>query len=78
MLARELAMERMRRADVAMGAASGTEVDNAGTSLTQTTALEATTTGGRRKPTPMSDSFMAARLVPMAAPLTINVEQKVR
>lgn len=74
MLARELAMERMRRAGAAnmhseLTARGGAEAG----------ALMLPATGAARKggSTPMFDSFMAARLAPTAAPLNLTVEKKV-
>lgn len=72
-------MERMRRAEAAnappvedSAAASGTTISGG----LKSQAASANVTG-RRKTVPMSDSFMAARLAPTAAPLTTAVEKKV-
>lgn len=83
MLARELAMERMRRAEAAnvppvKNNGGGTEGASVASPLATDVKLPATTaTDGRRKAVPISDSFMAARLAPTAAPLMAAVEKKV-
>ncbi|VDM32681.1 unnamed protein product [Hydatigera taeniaeformis] len=75
MLARELAMERMRRAEAAnLPSELAVESDAKG----NVSMLPGATAVRKRKSTPTFDSFMAARLAPKAAPLDITVEKKVR
>ncbi|VDK35769.1 unnamed protein product [Taenia asiatica] len=74
-LARELAMERMRRAEAAN---MHSELVKGGEAEANTSILSATTTVRKGRSTPMFDSFMAARLAPTAAPLNLTVEKKVR
>lgn len=80
MLARELAMERMRRAEESGATPSRAKLEtNVGASASplETSAKSPVPAGGKRKAMPMSDSFMAARLAPRAASLTVTVEKKV-
>ncbi|CDS40267.1 chromosome transmission fidelity protein 18 [Echinococcus multilocularis] len=75
MLAREVARERMRRAEAANAPPElvGREADN------NTSMIPATiNTTGKGKPIPVFDSFMSARLAPTAAPLNITAEKKAR
>ncbi len=72
MLARELALERMRRAE-ATYAQPSTSPQN-----TRNSTEGVKSPPAQRKAAPMPDSFMAARLAPTAAPLTAPIEKKVR
>ncbi|KAL5961936.1 hypothetical protein TSMEX_010249 [Taenia solium] len=74
-LARELAMERMRRAEAAN---MHSELVKGGEAEANTSILSATTAVRKGRSTPMFDSFMAVRLAPTAAPLNLTVEKKVR
>ncbi|KAM7540553.1 hypothetical protein Aperf_G00000027993 [Anoplocephala perfoliata] len=78
LLARELAMERMRRAEETVALPSRADPGtDAGVSASSPAASvkSSVLTGGKRKAVPMPDSFMAARLAPRVAPLTVRVEK---
>ncbi|VDD75196.1 unnamed protein product [Mesocestoides corti] len=75
MLARELALERMRRAEAVYNTpAAPADKENAGSNTT----TKLPPIAAERKPVTMSDSFMAARLGPNVAPLTLTNEKKVK
>ncbi|VDO04706.1 unnamed protein product [Rodentolepis nana] len=84
MMARELAMERVRRAEAANAPPVRNDEEGAGGmsagSLRPTASKPHVTayTDGRMNVVPTSGSFMASRLAPKAAPLMAAAEKKVR
>ncbi|KAL5113005.1 hypothetical protein TcWFU_009836 [Taenia crassiceps] len=75
MLARELAMERMRRAEAANARSDSV---TKGEAEANASMISSTTAVRKGECIPIIDSFMAARLAPTAAPLNLTAEKRVR